>query len=398
MKRALASLLLLLALLALPGCGAFQKEYVSIQDYSPPVQEPSGAEGRVSVRSLAGLRQALLNMAYAGQTEGTLVFDAAYDGDPTEDMASACWTVRTQDALCAYCVENIAYELNKIVTINEASVYISYSERSVSPQEVHRLAFSSEAETEILEAMRRGDERIALLVGRSAFSGDDMAAQVLKSYRENPTVVPKEPSCTVTIFSGTGMQKLYELIFHYGLSREELEGRVEALRLLEPFAELDTESLSPAMRAYEAMNYLLENCAMDGESDQNTAYDALITRRADSEGVAFAYVELCQRLGLDCRAVYGQHAWQEHCWNIVRIDGSYYHVDVCNAALTGPEESFLRSDENFWGSYRWDVSSYPKCSGRLSYHDLFPELITEEAPEETPAPVETEIPDLQNKA
>ena len=120
-------MLLLLALL-LGGCSAFAKEYVSVQDYTPNTQEQSTPDGKVLVRSPPGLRQAILNMAYAGQTEGSIVFDAAYEGDTTEDMASACWAVRTQDALCAYCVENIAYELNKIVTIHEASVYISYSD------------------------------------------------------------------------------------------------------------------------------------------------------------------------------------------------------------------------------------------------------------------------------
>ena len=397
MKKRCALLLLLAAALLICGCSAFDREYVSIQDYTPHAQEQSSAEGRIQVRTLAGLRQAILSMAYAGQTDGDIVFDAAYDGDPTEDMASACWTVRTQDALCAYCVENIAYELNKIVTINEASVHISYSDMTVSPDEIEHLSFSSEAETEILSAMSRGDKRLALLVGRSAFTADDMSAQVVKVYRENPTVVPQEPRASVTMFSGTGAQRLYELTFNYGMSREVLDEKRAALAAFEPFAELDTEGMSETERAWEAFRYLAQTCVPAAEGAGNTAYDALISGSADSEGIAFGYVELCKQLGVDCRIVYGQYAWEEHCWNIVRADGSFCHVDVSKAAANGFENTFLKSDERFWGAYRWDVSSYPKCAGAQDLSALLPE--PDFPPEEEPAPAEEDAlpPDTETE-
>ena len=388
MKKRCALLLLLAAALLLGGCSAFDREYVSIQDYTPHPQEQSSPEGRITVRTLAGLRQAILSMAYAGQTDGDIVFDAAYDGDISEDMASACWTVRTQDALCAYCVENIAYELNKIVTINEASVHISYSGVTVSPNEIEHLSFSSEAETEILSAMSRGDRRLALLVGRSGFTADDMAAQVVKAYRENPTVVPREPRASVTVYSGTGSQRLYEIILNYGMSQEELAEKRAKLASFDPFAGLETAELSETARAWEAFRYLAANCALEEGSGQNTAYAALIDGAADSEGMAFAFVELCSRLGLDCRIVYGQYAWEEHCWNIVRVDGSFCHADVSKAEANGFESCFLKSDERFWGAYRWDVASYPKCAGAADLSAIFPE--PEYPPEVEAEPPETE--------
>ena len=389
MKKRCA-LLLLLAALLLGGCSVFDREYVAIQDYTPHPQEQNTPEGKIQVRSFSGLRQAILNMAYAGQTEGTIVFDAAYDGDPTEDMASACWAVRTQGALCAYCVENITYELNKIVTINEASMYISYSGVTVSPDEIEHLSFSSEAETELLAAMSRGERRIALLVGRSGFSADEMAAQVVKAYRENPTVVPREPRASVTMYSGTGAQRLYEVVFNYGMGTEELNRKREELSAFDPFASLETETLSDAERAWTAFRYLADNCTLDEESGLNTAYAALIGGKADSEGFAFGFVELCGRLGLDCRIVYGQYAWEEHCWNIVRFGGSSYHADVSKAAVNGFENTFLKNDEDFWGAYRWDVSSYPKCTGRIDLSELFPgETETEDLfPPEEPTEAE----------
>ena len=48
---------------------------------------------------------------------------------------------------------------------------------------------------------------------------------------------------------------------------------------------------------------------------------------------------------------------------------------------------FLENDEGFWGLYRWDVSSYPKCQGELRYEDVIPapELPEEETGEEPEA-------------
>lgn len=388
MKKS-ALVLLLLACLLLSGCSVFSREYVSIRDYVPTAQEPGTADGKITVRNFNALKQALLHMAYNGQTEGSIVFDAAYEGDTTEDMASACWSVRTQDALCAYCVENIAYELNKIVTINEAGVHISYSDATESPENIRHLAVSSEAENLILDALDRGERKLALLVGRSGFTADDMAAQVLKAYRENPTVVPKEPTASVNIYSGTGAQRLYEINIRYGLSQEELENRLEELRAVRPFAEEETAVLSEPERALAACRYLTEHCAVSEDPAANSAYSALVEGEADSEGIAFAYVALCRELGLDCRIVYGQHDWQEHCWNIVRLDGGYYHVDVTRCAEGEMASGFLENDEGFWGLYRWDVSSYPKCQGELRYTDVMPEpVLTEKAPEEEHEPQE----------
>ena len=370
MKRlgALAALLLAMGLLC--GCGLLNNEYVSVKDYTPSVQEESNDDGKVTVKNFSALKQALLKMAYAGKTEGTIVFDAAYDGDTTADMASACWQVRTQDALCAYCVENMAYEINKIVTINEASVYISYSDVSEAAGAIRHLAFSSGIDDIIRDAFSEGEKKLVVLISRSSYSAEDMAAAVTRVYREDPALVPKEPLASVNMYSGMGAQRLYEISINYGMTLEELDARTAQLQAVDAFAELDTSGMSEAELAYAACEYLMEHCTVSEDKSENTAYAALVGGRANSEGTALAYIVLCRELGVDCRIVYGQEDWIEHCWNIVRIDGSYYHVDITAAIENGAEAGFLMNDEMAWGHYRWDVSSYPKCSGELRCSDL----------------------------
>ena len=370
-RKTLAYILAAAAVFTLCGCsGWFNKEYLSVKDYVPPAQENYSSKDKINVRNFSGLRQALLRFAYAGESEGRIVFDASYDGDPLEDLASACWQVRTQDALCAYCVENIAYELTKIVTTNEATVYFSYSSFCESADNIVHLPFSYAVESTLLETMEKRDRKLVVLVSSSSYTAEDIESLLIKVYRENPTLVPREPRASVNMYSGTGSQRLYEISINYGLTAEELEQRIAALRAVDAFSGMEIEGLSDGQRAFAACQYLMDNCQLSTSATDNTAYSALVNHMANSEGIALAYAELCRQLKLECSIVYGQRQWQDRCWNIVRINGSYYHVDAYECINSGLESSFMVNDENFWGNYRWDVASYPRCTGEESYRSL----------------------------
>lgn len=356
--------------LCLCGCsGLYNKEYLSVNEYEITEQESYVSSDKITVRNFNGLKQAILRFAYAGETEGRVVFDSSYEGDLLEDMASACWQVRTQDALCAYCVENIAYELTKIVTTNEANVYINYSSFCESADNIIHLPFSYGIESRLEEALENRDRNLVVLVSSSSYSAEDIEMLLTKIYRENPTLVPREPQASVTMYSGTGSQRLYEISINYGLTSEELEQRMAALQAIDAFSNVDISSLNEYQRALMACQYLIDNCSLTDNDSDNTAYAALVNHQANSEGMAFAYVELCRQLDLDCYIVYGQLFWEDYCWNIVKVDGSYYHVDASECIRSGLEGSFLKNDEGFWGNYRWDVASYPKCTGESLYRN-----------------------------
>ena len=82
MKRPLAlAVAVLLMIPLLSGCGgAFEKEYVSVSEYVPPVQAENDGAERVTVRNMAELKRALIDMVYDGAAGGSIAFDANYDG------------------------------------------------------------------------------------------------------------------------------------------------------------------------------------------------------------------------------------------------------------------------------------------------------------------------------
>lgn len=372
MRKRLAVLLLsAAAALALCGCGSlFEKEYVYIADYAPAVQDGPSEGERVTVRNLEELKQAILNQVAEGKEESSVYFDTDYEGRAAEDLSSACWQLRTQDALCAYCVENISYELNKIVAYFEARVSVDFSDVWPGADRIVKMQYSTGLEETVKDAIQRGETKLVVLVNRSSYSAENMENIVSRVYRKYPASAPKEPKTTVKMFSGTGLQRLYEINISYGLSAGELELRRGQMAEVDPFAELDPAGMGQAELALEACRYLVENCSYTDDAQYNDIYSALVRRQANGEGLAFAYAELCRRLGINCQIVYGQLSWEDYSWNIVRIDGEYYHVDLGRCIASGLESGFLLSDQALWDDHRWDVSAYPRCTGTANFDNL----------------------------
>ena len=370
-KRLVSALLCLLLALSMCACAAiFEKEYVLVEDYVPAAQEDSAQGEKLTVHDFQDLKQTIRDMVNSGQTVGSVIFDSAYDGDVAEDLSDACWQVRTQDALCAYCVVNIFYELNKIVAYYEAQINISYSDYGEKVENIAVLPYSTGLDGIIKELIDDGGSRGAVLINQSTLSAQDMEDMVADVYRRNPAIAPCQPLASVKMYSGTNQQRLYEINLVYSLGTEELEERKEHLSHFAPFTDMDVSRFSEGRRALIAFDYIKNSIAVEPKGQNNTIYSALIERRADSEGIALAYVELCRQLGVECRVVYGQRNWQDHCWNIIRIGESYYHVDAALDAAVPLEEAFMRRDEHIWDICRWDMASYPACTGLLSCEDV----------------------------
>ena len=86
-----------------------------------------------------------------------------------------------------------------------------------------------------------------------------------------------------------------------------------------------------AALAQAAHDWLVRNCraAQDRESSySSTVYGALVLGEASAEGYAAAYKLLLNRLGIYCLMLYGRVYTDDHVWNLVFLNGKYYHVDV----------------------------------------------------------------------
>lgn len=74
------------------------------------------------------------------------------------------------------------------------------------------------------------------------------------------------------------------------------------------------------------ISWLVDRCYYEktGDGTDATAYGCIIKGRAKCAGYADAFLQTAKACGLDARYIYNS----EHAWNLVRLDGQWYHVDV----------------------------------------------------------------------
>ena len=83
---------------------------------------------------------------------------------------------------------------------------------------------------------------------------------------------------------------------------------------------------------------------------KHTAYAALIDGKAVCQGYTSLFYRMALEAGLDCRIITGQGnngtGWGAHAWNIVKVDGQYYYIDVTwNDSLSSDKYFLIGKDE-----------------------------------------------------
>lgn len=368
-KLFIAAFACMMCTLFMSGCaGVFEKEYVAVNPYTVQTQTENSDADKVTVKDAAELRQAVMGMVYDGVEQGTIDFDSEYPGQADKDMAEVCWQVRTQDALSAFCVKALDFTLEKIVTHYEATVKIDYTDYAPELGSIIKLPYTVGVRNYLKSAMEDNITRLVMLVNISTFSVNQIESLAQSIYRTYPTICVREPHVKVFMYSGNNGQRLYDINLDYGMSEDEVIRGKAQLKNLDVASKLDSENLDDAHAALAAARYIVKNCRIASEG--SSCFDCLINNRANSEGVSLAYVEMLSQLGIDCKIVYGQRNGVNCCWNIIKIDGDYYHVDVCRCASDGYMAGFLCSDEKMWNDYRWNISDYESCAGDMSFLDV----------------------------
>ena len=384
MKRLLCALLAGAALLGLCGCrSAFERDYYYETPYSGDIGPRS--DQATEIRNYSMLKTALTSMITNHTEKGEFRF-SSYNGSLSEDLAAACFEIKSDHPLGAYAVESLSYDTSYVVSYYVATIYISYKRTA---EELSGIVYSTTAEDFDASVRRAVEDFEPELVIRCFFPDIDelhIRKTVQRFAFDNPVTVPSEPAVEVTSYPAEGTNRIYDVLFRYGLDRQRSADMAEAVtERLEAYAAAQEES-EPARQALACARYLSERTAGgSGEGSYvDTAFGALVLENADSRGLALAYRALCDAVGLDCTVVegaFGSFGTEPHFWNIIALDGDYYHVDV-SAMAEDPARAFLLSDDARWGRYIWEPEDYPVCDGPLSYAEAAG--IPEEEPEAEP--------------
>ena len=114
------------------------------------------------------------------------------------------------------------------------------------------------------------------------------------------------------------------------------ERYADALRKLRAERDRALQSVSgvvnPIEKARLLHDYLIRICDYNHAAKGNpsvyarTAYSVLVDHEAVCEGYTMAYRYLLDSIGIECEEVVSDE--MNHCWNYVRFNGHWYHVDV----------------------------------------------------------------------
>ena len=147
---------------------------------------------------------------------------------------------------------------------------------------------------------------------------------------------------------------------------------------------------------FEKEKYIHDTLAGMAEYDMNApynqvAYSAIENGRTVCAGYARAFQLLMIELGIPCYYCTG-YAGEDHAWNIIKLDGRYYNVDVTwddTDPLT--YDYFNKTDAEFSGTHvRTGLSVYlPACTGTLYTSEAF-NTITESVSQSDESQTDTE--------
>lgn len=143
-----------------------------------------------------------------------------------------------------------------------------------------------------------------------------------------------------------------------GSAWDDMESEYEAVtaKAEEILSEITYDG-TEADLAYKIAQWLVENVVYFsdvGVSDNpkcNTSYGALINNLAVCDGYAKAYDFLCKKAGLESIYITGERDGWWHAWNMVKIDGKWFHFDTTWMSVNDMTTYFMMDSETAYRTH-----------------------------------------------
>lgn len=195
--------------------------------------------------------------------------------------------------------------------------------------------------------------------------------------------------------------KVINLVISYDYPRDQLLAmkKETADKVKEIVKNLITPGMSDYQKELALHNYVINNARYDYENvdkdavpfDEHDAYGVLIKGIGVCDSYAEAMKMLLNEAGVECLVAEGdaisssgsEDTKYGHAWNIIKLDGEYYHFDATWDDVKNEDGSesltyyFLNlTDDEARSLYTWDESKYPKCTGtKYNYYTLNNQII-----------------------
>ena len=344
-RRLLA--LALAAALCLSGCGWMDGSYVSVTPHQVGVNQTGEGSAR-PISSYMELRSALVRMVDEGSIEGRFLLDEYPREAAVEDMERAVEYVTKVYPIGAYAVESIESAFGT----NAVSVDITYRYSRQDIERIRTVRGMDGAEKAVAEAMDECADKLVLQI--SGYRDTDFTEIVQDYAWKNPDRVMEMPSATVRVCPDRGDVRVVELLFFYQTDWETLRSMREQVQPVFSSAALYVTGQASERTKFSQLHaFLMERFDYKLQHSRTPAYSLLCEGIGDSRAFSQIYAAMCSRIGLEATGISGTREGEKHRWNLIRIDGVWYHLDL----LASPQFDPM-TDEEMTG-YEWDREAYP---------------------------------------
>ncbi|WP_420795521.1 stalk domain-containing protein [Desulforamulus aeronauticus] len=194
----------------------------------------------------------------------------------------------------------------------------------------------------ILQALLKADESITFdTTNRNQYGSTEKVIAVAEKVLQDHPYLNHTESFEIRINSGNSQQ--IKITFHYNFPSRDVREMNQAVD--EKAREIIKRVIQPGMTELEKEkalhDYVVLNTKFDYENYQKgtiakesyTAYGVLVKGVGVCQGYASAMCKLLPMVGIECRMMVGtgktaRGAEEPHGWNLVKIEGQWYHLDV----------------------------------------------------------------------
>ncbi|WP_285107285.1 transglutaminase domain-containing protein [Paenibacillus sp. UMB4589-SE434] len=150
---------------------------------------------------------------------------------------------------------------------------------------------------------------------------------------------------------------------------ESLYVRQEAKRIVKELLPVKVSDYEAVKRLHD---YVVLHVAYDESLKKFTAYEALVDKKTVCQGYALLMQALLEEADIPSIVLEGQAGDTLHAWNVVQVEGLWYHLDTTWDDPVPDQKDgirytyFLLSDEEMRIDHSWDLLKAPRADKAFS--------------------------------
>ena len=354
MKRLIV--LFLVTCLMLSGCAnILDGSYY----YTKPHEDISGQEGNtvVSAENYDQLYNALAKAIEDGVQSQVISIPNYGSRKIEQDIRQVRTRIKWAHPIAAYAVEDISYEFGTSGGQSAIAFTITYSRSQSDLRRIREVWDVQSGKQIIASALDSCEAGVVIYMKRYT---DTDFVQFVEDYSEAyPQKVMETPQVSVNLYPDSGEQRVIEIKLDYQNSREDLRNMQNRVSSVFASAVLYVSGDGAQQEKFSQLySFLMERYDYRLKTSITPAYSLLRHGVGDARAFATVYSAMCAEAGLDCRVVTGTRWGEPWSWNMICVDGYYYHLDLLRSNSDGAFQQYV--DAQMEG-YVWDYSAYPLC-------------------------------------